>query len=630
MEKALRIEAFRNIGFKNKKPNTERLVLSHSLKKNEIGDLIILIGANNSGKTNVLEALDIYGNSEISTRDVTDLFMDEECREPSLTLSYKNDKGDKEYSLKKTMDGERQANYPKENKASNCIEFEYLNQENILHELEVIANYEEEYLSSNKFRQIMESVNFEELTKPEFDKIVLKSFSLLDELLNNYTHNYKCDVISFRRNDNNFIAYLQDNSTFYDEYINYKENDSDPLRILETNFRKEFNYDFNSKISYYEERTISNDHLSCSPDEIENNSFFSKLLNSINTKPEELSKAYEVFEEQKNNKGVLKQLEKKLNKKLAKISSDFNKLYYLENNKYSFNIDLESETIYFSIFRNEQSLSLDYQSTGFKWFFNLYFGLLNSIELSTGDIIIMDEPATHLHPKGQRELRQFLKEFAIRNDISIIIATHSPFLIDLDYLDELRIIENNDNITSITNNFAAVNTDDPDSLLPIKNSLTVENHVICNPDKKIIFVEGITDYNYLTAFKNKLKKEELVFIPINGLGKSKEENLQISKRLIEIRKNNPILLVDGDNAGKNMESINENSELEVISLEKIQDYSFKTIESLFSSEDMEKFGLKDKHASTSSLFKKKILFNEEPVSEETENNFKALFERLCE
>ena len=241
----------------------------------------------------------------------------------------------------------------------------------------------------------------------------------------------------------------------------------------------------------------------------------------------------------------------------------------------------------------------------------------------------MDEPATHLHPKGQRELRQFLKEFAIRNDISIIIATHSPFLIDLDYLDELRIIENNDNITSITNNFAAVKTDDPVSLLPIKNSLTVENHVICNPDKKIIFVEGITDYNYLTAFKNKLKKEELVFIPINGLGKSKEENLQISKRLIEIRKNNPILLVDGDNAGKIMESINENSELEVISLEKIRD-SFRTIESLFSSEDMEKFGLKNKHASTSSLFKKKILFNEESVSEETENNFKALFERLCE
>lgn len=145
-------------------------------------------------------------------------------------------------------------------------------------ELEVIANYEEDYLSSSEFRQIMESVNFEELTKPEFDKIVLKSFSLLDKLVNNYTHNYKYGVISFRRNDNDFIAYLQDNSTLYDEYINYKENDSDPLRILETNFRKEFNYDFNSKISYYKERIISNDHLSCSPDEIENNFFLVNYL----------------------------------------------------------------------------------------------------------------------------------------------------------------------------------------------------------------------------------------------------------------------------------------------------------------------------------------------------------------
>ena len=111
---------------------------------------------------------------------------------------------------------------------------------------------------------------------------------------------------------------IRNGSKWYYEYIKYKENDSDPLKILETDFRKEFNYDFNSKISHYEERIISNDHLSCSPDEIENNFFFSKLLNSINTKPEEISKAYEVFEEQKNNKGVLKQLEKKLNKKLAK------------------------------------------------------------------------------------------------------------------------------------------------------------------------------------------------------------------------------------------------------------------------------------------------------------------------
>ena len=43
-------------------------------------------------------------------------------------------------------------------------------------------------------------------------------------------------------------------------------------------------------------------------------------------------------------------------------------------------------------------------------------------------------------------------------------------------------------------------------------------------DDKLIFVEGITDYNYLTAMnflyeKERGGKERLLFLPINGLGK---------------------------------------------------------------------------------------------------------------
>lgn len=50
MERALRIEGYRNIGFKDEKLHRERLVINNSLKKGELGDLIILIGANNAGK----------------------------------------------------------------------------------------------------------------------------------------------------------------------------------------------------------------------------------------------------------------------------------------------------------------------------------------------------------------------------------------------------------------------------------------------------------------------------------------------------------------------------------------------------------------------------------------------------
>ena len=71
MERALRIGSFRNIGFKDGKPSSERLVINNSLNKGELGDLIILIGANNSGKSNVLSALSEFGNSQITERDVT-------------------------------------------------------------------------------------------------------------------------------------------------------------------------------------------------------------------------------------------------------------------------------------------------------------------------------------------------------------------------------------------------------------------------------------------------------------------------------------------------------------------------------------------------------------------------------
>ena len=73
MERRLQISAFRNIGFSNDKPSVEGLVLNHSIIKGEMGDLVILIGPNNAGKSNVLDALVAYGNKKITSRDITDL-----------------------------------------------------------------------------------------------------------------------------------------------------------------------------------------------------------------------------------------------------------------------------------------------------------------------------------------------------------------------------------------------------------------------------------------------------------------------------------------------------------------------------------------------------------------------------
>lgn len=88
MERIIKLSKFRNIGLKEE----ERFVLNTSLEKNKIGDLVILIGPNNSGKSNVLDALSKFSSLEFSDRDITTLSYDEKDRIPQLTFEVKDSK----------------------------------------------------------------------------------------------------------------------------------------------------------------------------------------------------------------------------------------------------------------------------------------------------------------------------------------------------------------------------------------------------------------------------------------------------------------------------------------------------------------------------------------------------------
>ena len=146
MERALRIEAYRNIGFKDKKPYGERLVLNNSLKRGELGDLIILIGANNSGKSNVLSALETFSNKQIQTRDVTDLYLEEECRKPALTLFARNTEREDEFAYKKVYLQNDDFSYPEDTPEK---EFQYITVENFLESLKNLSDVEKNRIGTS-------------------------------------------------------------------------------------------------------------------------------------------------------------------------------------------------------------------------------------------------------------------------------------------------------------------------------------------------------------------------------------------------------------------------------------------------------------------------------------------------
>ena len=630
-ERSLRIEAFRNIGFKEEKPWRERLVLNGSLKKGELGNLLIVIGANNSGKSNVLDALRVLGNEHISERDVTDLrFETAECKQPKVSL-FARDEGDKEdkYAYIREFGKVDAVVVPNgEEKEYECL---YSNKETILNDLSSLVDFERNYLYNSTSLQELKNEyslsDIQEISDEDFHNLTSEIFKILDAY-NNNANEYNSSFW------NEFVRRVsrRDIGKDWRQKNSEKKNNIEKLNSL---FKEEYGYNFIPNILSYKEEQISNDDLNVKYDAIEGNPFFMALFKSIGEDVSIVQNAHKELSLRKNM-GKMKALEKKLNDKLKSVSDKFNKLYYLDQSRYEFEIDLQEDKIHFCLYKGDQGILIDYQSTGFRWFFNLFFNLLNSTELEAGDVIMMDEPATNLHVKGQRELRIFLKEFAIQNDITIIIVTHSPFLVDMDNFDELRIVVNENSVSRIENVFSAVCQNDPDSLRPIKESLTIENHILVNPDETVIFVEGITDYNYLTAFKKLFEKKGITFLPINGVGGNETECKKTSKELIRIRKHNPILLADNDDAGRLMKKVNKtDSALKVYTLGDV-DEKFKTIESLFAQEDLQKFNLLDenglfvKHASTSTVFKNQIQKNSDLISKATKDNFEKLFKYLEE
>ncbi len=303
---------------------------------------------------------------------------------------------------------------------------------------------------------------------------------------------------------------------------------------------------------------------------------------------------------------------------------------------------------------NQEPIILSQQSTGFQWAFNFMFGFLynagSNFSFNKNIIYVMDEPVTPLSVPARKEFRKFLKEYAHKNHVTFVLATHDPFLVDTDHLDEIRIVEKETEGSVIENNFNyPLNnaSKDSDALYQIKRSLGVGQHVFHNPQKhRIIFVEGITDYCYLSAFKLYFNEQDFkdnpipfTFFPISGLKKESDKMKETIQKLCELD-NNPIVLIDDDRkcdsdqnaTSERFKKANEemHDPITILQLSSC-DENFKQIEDCFSANDKEKYA-KNKRMELAMAFKTRLLYSEKDdvVSEETKKNFLKLFEWIKE
>ncbi|WP_259458263.1 ATP-dependent nuclease [Helicobacter pylori] len=330
-----------------------------------------------------------------------------------------------------------------------------------------------------------------------------------------------------------------------------------------------------------------------------------------------------------------------------------NKFYDYSKKSTAYEIKLEIHDCRKSHDHNEPII-LSQQSTGFQWAFNFMFGFLYNVgsdfSFNHNIIYVMDEPATHLSVPARKEFRRFLKEYAHKNHVTFVVATHDPFLVDTDHLDEIRIVEKETEGSVIKNHFNYPLDDaskDSDALDKIKRSLGVGQHVFHNPQKhRIIFVEGITDYCYLSAFKlyfNECYKEykdnpiPFTFLPISGLKKDSNAMKETIKKLCELD-NHPIVLTDDDRkcvfnqkaTSERFKRANEEMHDPITILQLSDcDRCFKQIEDCFSANDRKKYA-KNKRMELSMAFKTRLLYGgEDAIEKQTKRNFLKLFKWIA-
>ncbi|MBA7519022.1 hypothetical protein ES705_11096 [subsurface metagenome] len=163
------------------------------------------------------------------------------------------------------------------------------------------------------------------------------------------------------------------------------------------------------------------------------------------------------------------------------------------------------------------------RSKGFQWFLSFYINFMEGSKSEfKNTILLLDDPGVYLHAEGQKNLLDTLEKLKENNQI--IYATHSPFLIDKNHLDRIKILEKGDKGTVIKKKFYE---SESDALAPIRASIgaTIGDSLFTN--KKNIIVEGFSDYLILEAVSNYFKRNKKEFldfskiaiIPVGGADK---------------------------------------------------------------------------------------------------------------
>lgn len=558
-----------------------------------VDDINAIIGKNESGKSNLIEAI-----SFINYKGVDNSFFTKYNRNV-------NNEVEISISLKSKTIEDTILTFKKE----NVIEISGGLSEFILNDTTFQSNLNNIIDNKNK-------INIDGNSRPWFYEILSK-ISDCDKEIFIYDNSRLKSVISILNSKIETKEYAK-NLNFCINYLN-KIYDKFPQIIKVTNDELK---------TVYLRNTIEDDK--------DKKIVLTNLLNCVGYNIEDIKKYWKL-----PNQSEKADFEDEFKTKIMEFVEKFNKFY--GQDRVQLIPSLDTTGLYFNIKTKGKRIGLEERSNGLRWYLSIYIQIKSKIKEAAlkNCVIVIDEPGVYLHVDAQKKLKELFEDF-IKDGNQIIYTTHSPFMIFAEKLYRTKlIIKDEDGNTHISNKYY----DTPhkiksksETISPMMSAIgmSMNYHLLGEEGKINIITEGISDYHYIKSYLIQKKLDNKYnIIPSAGVSNVNRLASILIGWNCKIR-----VVLDQDQAGRTEykklaeELMIDSKHIIFTNFSQIPEKTVNSpIEDLFSLEDKSKIGINnedynDEKASYSLSLLGKVQNNTEKLSEQTIRNFDELFKNL--
>lgn len=255
--------------------------------------------------------------------------------------------------------------------------------------------------------------------------------------------------------------------------------------------------------------------------------------------------------------------------------------------RFRYDIDGDYFRVWVSDDVDPSEIELEQRSAGLQYFFSFYLVfLVESGDAYQDSILLLDEPGLQLHATAQQHSVKFFSRLSDTNQI--MYSTHSPFMIDLEHLDRVRMVhESEDGTTKVS---TTEWPQDPDSLFPLEAALAYRIASQTLRAGRQLLVEDIVDLWLLQAMNYAVEKlgkpgvePGITITPAGGTA-----NMVPLATLIRARQTSAAVLISGHDVPTQMinrlNQKREGNDCDLLLYSQITGKDGSTIEDLFSPE----------------------------------------------